>query len=89
MISEKPFRRFNTTIANLPTLVVRAVASQSANLLQFEDVGGSTVAAVKPNGAIQPASLADTAAANGTIYYSTTAGKLVFKDGSGAVNPLY
>lgn len=40
-------------------------------------------------GGITPASLADTAAANGTIYYSTTAGKLVYKDPGGVVNALY
>lgn len=36
-----------------------------------------------------PASMADADAANGTMYYSTTAGKLVFKDASGVVNELY
>lgn len=38
---------------------------------------------------ITPASLADASAPNGTIYYSTTAGKLVFKDSGGTVNNLY
>lgn len=40
---------------------------------------------------IVPGQLADGAAAatNGTLYYSTTAGKLVFKDLSGVVNELY
>ncbi len=40
-------------------------------------------------GAITPASLADAAAPNGTIYYSTDAAKLVYKDGGGVVNNLY
>lgn len=38
---------------------------------------------------ITPASLADAAAPNGTLYYSTTASKLVFKDSGGTVNNLY
>jgi hypothetical protein len=37
----------------------------------------------------QPPSLADTAAANNCIYFSTTANKLVFKDSAGVVHPLY
>lgn len=41
------------------------------------------------NGSVIPASLADASAANGTIYYSTTAGKLVYKDSGGVVNNLY
>lgn len=36
-----------------------------------------------------PPSLADTAAPNGSVYYSTTASKLVFKDSGGTVNALY
>jgi hypothetical protein len=40
-------------------------------------------------GPIKPAQLADSSAPNGSLYFSTTAGKLVYKDGSGVVNPLY
>ncbi len=40
-------------------------------------------------GGVTPASLADSSAANSTIYYSTDAGKLVFKDSGGVVNNLY
>jgi len=36
-----------------------------------------------------PASMADSAATNNSIYYSTTASKLVYKDDAGAVNNLY
>lgn len=38
---------------------------------------------------ITPVSLADSAAANGTIYYSTTQSKLVYKDSVGVVHALY
>lgn len=41
------------------------------------------------SGGITPASMADASAANGTLYYSTDAGKLVFKDSGGTVNALY
>lgn len=40
-------------------------------------------------GAVQPRSMADGTAANNTIYYSTTASKLVYKDSGGTVNNLY
>ncbi len=43
----------------------------------------------KFGGAIAPATLADAAAPNGSIYYSSDAGKLVFKDSGGTVNNLY
>jgi hypothetical protein len=33
--------------------------------------------------------MSDSSAANGTLYYSTDAGKLVFKDFGGIVNSLY
>ena len=42
-----------------------------------------------PTGEVEPASLADASAANNSIYFSTTANKLVFKDSSGVVNNLY
>lgn len=42
-----------------------------------------------PSGAVAPASLADSAAPNNAIYFSTTAGKLVYKDAGGSVNNLY
>ena len=42
-----------------------------------------------PSGAVRPASIADSSAPTNAIYYSTTAGKLVYKDSSGVVNNLY
>lgn len=41
------------------------------------------------SGGVTPASMADSAAVNGTIYVSTDAGKLVYKDSGGVVNALY
>jgi hypothetical protein len=40
-------------------------------------------------GPFRPASSSDTDAPNGSVYYSTTQNKLVFKDPDGTVNPLY
>jgi hypothetical protein len=37
----------------------------------------------------EPIQQADSAASNGTIYYSTTQSKLVFKDLAGVVKDLY
>jgi hypothetical protein len=44
---------------------------------------------IDATGCINPASMADSAAANNSIYYSTTASKLVYKDAGGTVNNLY
>lgn len=51
--------------------------------------GGSSTWAVTSNGGIRPASMSNAAAANGTIYFSTDAARLVFKDNAGTVNALY
>jgi len=75
--------------ATTKSFVVRGASAQSANLQDWQDNAGSTLAAVLSNGAIQPASMADSAAANNTIYYSTTASKLVYKNSAGTVNNLY
>jgi len=48
-----------------------------------------TCGAITASGAIVPATLTDAAAPNGSIYYSSTAGKLVYKDSGGTVNNLY
>lgn len=40
-------------------------------------------------GAIQPATLTDSAAPNNSIYYSSTQSKLAYKDSGGTVNVLY
>lgn len=40
-------------------------------------------------GYLQPISSTDAAAPNNSVYYSTTASKLVYKDAGGAVNNLY
>lgn len=70
-------------------LVVKGAASQSANLTEWQNSGGTALSYIRPDGSLKPASLSDAAAANDSIYYSTTASKLVYKDSGGTVNSLY
>jgi len=70
-------------------VIVRGLASNTANLQEWQNNAGSVLSAVKSDGSIQPASMADSAATNNSIYYSTTASKLVYKDSAGTVNNLY
>jgi hypothetical protein len=85
----------NTTLAVQPAvsgnkgIVVKGASGQSANLIELQNSSGSVLSAVKSDGSIQPASMADSAATNNSIYYSTTASKLVYKDAAGTVNNLY
>ena len=44
---------------------------------------------LRNDGTIEPVTLADADAANNSIYYSSTASKLVYKDSGGTVNALY
>lgn len=52
-------------------------------------VGGNSRFSVTNNGAIRVASMADSSAPNSSLYYSTTANRLVWKDAGGVVNNLY
>jgi hypothetical protein len=67
----------------------RGAASQTANLTEWHAHTGSVISSIRANGALKPAHIADTSAANDSLYYSTTLNKLVYKDSSGTVNPLY
>lgn len=86
-------KAYGMLFANLQAATVGmafvAHASQSANVFEVQNSSLSTIFAVAKNGAIKPASLADSVAENSTIYYSTDASKLVFKDSGGTVNNLY
>ena len=52
-------------------------------------VGSGYPGTLKIDGVIEFLGIADAAAPNSTLYYSTTANKLVYKDGGGTVNNLY
>ena len=79
---------FSTSGSN-GKVIVRGLASNTANLQEWQNNAGTVLSAVKSDGSIQPASMADSAATNNSIYYSTTASKLVYKDAAGTVNNLY
>jgi len=42
-----------------------------------------------PDNSFKLPSLADSVANNNSVYYSTTANKMVYKDNNGVVHPLY
>lgn len=71
---------------------VRAASTTSGTQGVFQVMApgwGSTLSEWRPNGAFRPTHLTDAAAETDTIYYSTTANKLVYKDSGGTVNNLY
>lgn len=69
--------------------VVKAFSGQTANLSEWQNSSGTVLTAIAKNGALKIVSLADSAAENSTLYYSTDAAKLVWKDAGGTVNALY
>lgn len=75
--------------ATIKGLIVKGFAAQSASLQEWQDNSGTALSAVAKNGAFKLVSLADSAAENSTLYYSTTQSKLVWKDAGGTVNVLY
>ena len=89
LLAESTMLSLVCNAAGVKGLAVRGAASQSANLIEWQNSAGSVLSAFKANAAWQPAALADADAANGTVYYSTTASKLVFKDSGGVVSALY
>lgn len=51
--------------------------------------GTATILYINENGGIEIGSMSDATATNGSLYYSTTQSKLVYKDSGGTVNNLY
>jgi len=72
-------------------LLARITATQKGvmSISQGWDGEHLVVRKLTITGGFVPASMADADAENNTIYYSTTASKLVFKDSAGVVNNLY
>lgn len=79
----------NSTNSGFKPLVVRGSSGQTADLQQWQNSSNTPLAKIDSNGGIVLASMSNSTAANGTMYYSTDANKPVFKDSVGAVNPLY
>lgn len=59
------------------------------NLIDLGTVGLGGLFSVTNKGAIKVATIADADAPNSSLYYSSTASKLVWKDSGGVVNNLY
>ena len=73
----------NTSSASAKGLVVLGAGSQTANLQEWQASGGSVLTVVRPDGSIGLPSLTDSAAVNGSLYFSSTTTKVTYKDSSG------
>lgn len=71
------------------TIVARIASGQTVPAIEVQNNAGSALMAILAGGGIQPASMANASAPNNSIYYSTDASKLVYKDPGGVVNNLY
>jgi len=70
-------------------VIIQQVSGQTANLQEWQNASGTVLCSINASGTFQPVSLADASAPNNSIYYSTTASKLVYKSSNGTVNNLY
>lgn len=80
---------FITPNANAVGTIFQGASSQAVDLVQLRNSSGAVLSSFAKNAAWKPPSLADSAAENNTVYYSTDASKLVYKDAGGTVNNLY
>lgn len=81
--------QINASTASTKGLLVRSFTGQTANLQEWQDSVGNVLSSIKSDGSHKPSHLADSAATNDSIYYSTTQLKVCYKDSAGVVNPLY
>jgi hypothetical protein len=65
------------------------IQANGADTLQLRNALGGVMTTFRVNGAWKPAHLTNAAAANDTVYYSTTNNRLVYKNSAGTVNNLY
>ncbi len=86
-----PIAQVDTYVADAARIghIVQGAASQTASLTEWRDSGGNTLTAIDANGFLKPKHSADAGAPNDSLYYSTDAAKLVYKDGGGTVHALY
>jgi len=80
---------FVESLAGNPPLIIKAFSSGSAEQILFRDSGGTRNASFLFDGSWSPPHIADASAANDSVYYSTDAAKLVYKDPGGTVRNLY
>jgi hypothetical protein len=77
------------TSNNWVALRIRRSSGQTASIQEWCESTGTVLSAVNADGSYKPARIADSAAVASSLYFSTTANKLVFKDAAGVVNNLY
>lgn len=76
--------------ANLPSSFAMGEPAFTTDTNRFFiGTGSGRVEAALQGRAFTPQHMTDAAAANDTLYYSTTQNKLVYKDSGGTVNVLY
>ena len=75
--------------AAVPLQINQQISGQSADFLQFQNSSGTLVGTFDANGAYSLPQIPDSTANPGTLYFSTTASKLTYKDPSGTVHNLY
>lgn len=83
--------RLQTVVTgDVAAIDVQAAVGNTSPIITVRDPNtGSAVAGFDVTGAILPPELADADAPVSSIYYSTTASKLAFKDSGGTVHALY
>ena len=64
-------------------------SGQSQNLLQLRDSSDNVLSAFRADGSWIPPQIADASAVSDSVYYSTDASKLVYKDSGGTVHTLH
>ena len=69
-------------------LAIQAYSSQTNHLQEWQSNAGTPLSFICSDGSIGLASLADSAVANNSLYYSTTTSKLCYKDSSGGLHTL-
>lgn len=96
---QTPFTAFNVYGLTIKTSAGEIILAAGQNITITPNANLWTISAIVPptanaivngNGlAWQPPSFADADAPNNSIYYSTTASKLVYKDAGSTVHNLY
>ena len=79
----------NPAVLRIPDAVGTNVAGRTLTITAGTPNGTGAPGRVRMNSPLRPLHCADSAALNGSLYYSTTSGKLSAKDLSGNVKALY
>lgn len=70
-------------------IVVQMAATPTANPFEVQNSSGTPLSGFNATGAWEPPSMADSAAENNSVYFSTDASALAYKDSGGSVHALY